>query len=63
MGLLSIIIAGAELGATIGGAVATVTGVAAETAVAVGTIAGAGVGAVVGVTEAENAKEAVGSYC
>lgn len=51
MELLALIVAGSEVGATLGTAVATVTGIATETAAAIGTITGAGVGAAIGIAE------------
>lgn len=47
------------MGATLGGAIATVVGGAVETGVAIGTIAGAGAGVAIGLSEAEESE----SYC
>lgn len=45
MGIILAMVEAAGLGATLGGAVATVAGVSVEAGIAVGTLAGAGIGA------------------
>lgn len=51
MFVLSTIITASGLGATLGGAIATLAGVSVAAGTAVGTVAGAGVGLVMGLAE------------
>lgn len=51
MFVLSTILTESGLGATLGGAVATLTGASVATGTAVGTVAGAGAGLVIGLAE------------
>jgi hypothetical protein len=53
--LIGAVYACSSAGCALGGAIATVTGIAAaETAAAVGTLVGAGVGAAAGIVESED---------
>lgn len=51
MFILSTVLAASGLGATLGGAIATLTGASVATGTAVGTITGAGAGLVIGLAE------------
>lgn len=59
MFILSAIIATSGLGATLGGAIATLTGTSVVTGTAIGTVVGAGAGLVIGTAEeAKNSEQA-----
>ena len=54
--IISTIIACSSLGASLGGAIATIAGTSVATGAAIGTVAGAGVGTVVGIAEASESE-------
>lgn len=59
MFILSTVIAASGLGATLGGAIATLTGASVATGTAIGTVAGASAGLMIGLAEdAEHSESA-----